>query len=81
VAVTFLPADDGYPRVAFAVGRRVGGAVERNRLRRRLRAIVSEAAPGLRPGAYLVAAGPDAASLPHPELQAAVIDALEVAAR
>src|SRR5207245_774623 len=40
------------PRVAYAIGRKVGGAVKRNRLRRRLRAIVQELAPLLRPGAY-----------------------------
>jgi len=42
------------PRVAFAVGRRVGSAVERNRLRRQLRAVAAELAPDLEPGAYLV---------------------------
>src|SRR5216683_8128406 len=30
------------PRVAYAIGRKVGSAVERNRLRRRLRAIVRQ---------------------------------------
>ena len=43
------------PRVAFAVGRRVGSAVARNRVRRQLRAVVAELAPDLAPGAYLVA--------------------------
>lgn len=32
------------PRVAFAIGRTVGSAVARNRLRRRLRAIISASA-------------------------------------
>jgi ribonuclease P protein component len=43
------------PRVAFAIGRRVGSAVERNRLRRQLRAVVADLAPDLEPGAYLIA--------------------------
>ncbi|HAM01006.1 MAG TPA: ribonuclease P protein component, partial [Acidimicrobiaceae bacterium] len=47
------------PRIAYAVGRRAGTAVTRNRLRRRLRAAVGHA-PRLAPGAYLVAAGPEA---------------------
>jgi ribonuclease P protein component len=81
VSVTFLADGAAPPRVAYAVGRRVGGAADRNRLRRRLRAIVGEAAPGLAPGAYLVAAGPDAAALPHPQLQALVSDALEAVSR
>jgi ribonuclease P protein component len=32
--------DSGGPRVGFAVGKVLGGAVERNRIRRRLRAVV-----------------------------------------
>jgi ribonuclease P protein component len=40
-------ADSGPPRVGFTVSKKVGGAVERNRVRRRLREVVrlSDAAP------------------------------------
>lgn len=56
------PASDP-PRVAYAVGKRVGTAVARNRLRRRLRSAVKANAGRLRPGvAYLVSAGPGASS-------------------
>ena len=57
VRVTWLPepGSDRPPRVAFAVGRRVGPAVARNRVRRRLRAAVAELAAHLEAGAYLVA--------------------------
>jgi len=75
VSVTFLPGgpeETGPPRVAYAVGRRIGGAVRRNRLRRRLRAVVADLAPELRPGAYLVGAAPEAADLPFGELKAVV---------
>ena len=65
VRVTWLPEPDGdrSPRAAYAVGRRVGSAVARNRVRRQLRAVVAELAPDLAPGAYLVAyrGGPDTA--------------------
>jgi ribonuclease P protein component len=68
-------------RIAYAVGRRTGGAVVRNRIRRRLRAIVREivrdASPGLAPGAYLIGAGPQAATLPYDELRRTVIEALQ----
>jgi len=64
-------------RVAYAVGRTVGGAVERNQLRRRLRAIVNELAPQLRPGAYLIRAAPEAAHLRYEELRATVIRATD----
>ena len=62
MTVTFL-ADQAElpPRVAYAVGTRVGTAVVRNRVRRRLRAGIIErhqgAAGPLPSGAYLVSAG------------------------
>jgi ribonuclease P protein component len=57
VRVTWLPEPGTTtpPRVALAVGRRVGPAVARNRLRRQLRSVIADLAPGLAPGAYLVA--------------------------
>lgn len=69
MSVTFLPPGPGDPavaRVALAVGRRAGGAVARNRIRRRLRAAAGLA--GLGPGAYLIAAGPEVIELPFDEL-------------
>jgi ribonuclease P protein component len=59
----------GPPRVAYAVGRAVGGAVARNRARRRLRAAVGVHADALQRGAaYLVAAGREAVTMPFCEL-------------
>jgi ribonuclease P protein component len=68
------------PEVGFAVGRSVGPAVVRNRIRRRLRAAMAELAP--LPGTYLVAAVPAAAAAPFAVLRddlAAALD--EVGAR
>lgn len=62
------------PRVAYAIGRRVGGAVVRNRLRRRLRAVVAEVAPA--PGDYLIGVTAAAADLPSSQLRAHVVEAL-----
>jgi len=82
VTVTFIAVDGpGVPRVAYAVGKRVGGAVVRNRLRRRLRAVVAEATGSLAPGAYLVAAGREAAGLPYEDLKAQVTAAMTSASR
>jgi ribonuclease P protein component len=65
--------------VAFAIGRKVGGAVVRNRLRRRLRAIVAESTLGLAPGAYLLRATAEAAELTFGELRVVVSEAIEAA--
>jgi ribonuclease P protein component len=82
VTVSFIDGDPAVPpRAAYAVGRRVGGAVERNRLRRRLRAIAGQLASHLQPGAYLFAAAPEAAGLAVGELRSTVIGALEAGGR
>jgi ribonuclease P protein component len=54
-------AGDEVCRVAYAIPRRTGGAVVRNRLRRRLRAAVDQVAGELAPGAYLIS--PDATAI------------------
>ncbi len=56
------------PLFGFAVGRRYGSAVERNRLRRRLRNAARVSGPELAPGAYLVRATPAAAELGFDQL-------------
>lgn len=82
LTVTFVPASSPTPpQVAYAIGRKVGGAVVRNRLRRRLRAVISESASQLAPGAYLVGAAPEAASLSFGELQTIVREAFEAVTR
>lgn len=64
--------DDDVVRVAYAVGRRVGGAVVRNRIRRRLRALVQQLDRDGRiaPGRYLVIVAPDAVSATSADLSA-----------
>jgi ribonuclease P protein component len=77
ITVTWLAGDPAEPpRVAYAIGRKAGGAVVRNRIRRRLRAIIREVGAQLRPGAYLFGATAAAASLSYGDLRATVCQAL-----
>lgn len=59
------------PRVAYALGRALGPAVVRNRVRRRLRAMLQQesSARGLPPGSYLFGAQPAAGTRSFVELQ------------
>ena len=63
------------PRVAYALGRAIGPAVVRNRLRRRLRAMLSTIE--LPPGVYLIGAKPIAAQRSRSELE---FDLLQIVA-
>lgn len=70
LAISWVPGDPAEPpRVAYTIGRRVGPAVVRNRLRRRLRMLMRQFAPQLRSGAYLIAAAPEAAALSYAQLE------------
>jgi len=81
VGVTYVAAgDDSGLRVAYAIGRRVGGAVVRNRVRRRLRAAVAAEADRIPPGAYLVSGEPAIAGIPFEELRMSVLAAMTQAA-
>ena len=76
-AVVASPSEP--PRVAYAVGRRAGGAVARNKVRRRLRAATRAHARELEPGcAYLVGiVGPQTG----PPAYSALSDSLSAALR
>ncbi|MBJ7514013.1 MAG: ribonuclease P protein component [Acidimicrobiia bacterium] len=63
------------PRVAYALGKRVGDAPTRNRLRRRLRAAVRELDSELVGGsAYLIAARPEAVLMSKTQIEVALTE-------
>jgi ribonuclease P protein component len=79
MTLSVLPRDSAAPdiaEVAFLTPKRIGGAVIRNKLRRRMREIYRRTA-GVRPDAYLVwIARPTAADLPFDELKDCMITLL-----
>ena len=80
VSVSFVERPEwDRPQVAYAVSRKVGNAVQRNLLRRRMRAIMSQQAEKLQVGAYIVQSNPDGRSLEFNELKVAMSQALEKA--
>jgi ribonuclease P protein component len=64
------------PRVAFAIGRAVGPAVVRNRVRRRLKALLTSELE-LSPGWYLFGARPTATELTFDQMRAELTALLE----
>jgi ribonuclease P protein component len=88
LTVTWLPPAPGAPatppRAGFAIGKGTGGAVVRNRVRRRLRAALrARLAEGQLPaGTYLLGGTAELAAMPWPALLALLDEALtEVHAR
>jgi ribonuclease P protein component len=83
VTVVYAPGPTDV-RVAYSVGKRLGPAVQRNRVRRRLRAALRELdtdSGGLPPGAYLVMASPSAVQASYAELKRSIAVACDAAAR
>lgn len=58
----------GRPHVAYAIGRKVGSAVRRNHIRRRLRQLVARDAPRWPAGWYLIGVRPDVVDRSYEEL-------------
>jgi ribonuclease P protein component len=73
LVVRFLRTDLGDTRFGLATGRKLGGAVIRNRLRRRLREALRALAPSFQPGwDVLIIARPGLVNATHEELSEAI---------
>ena len=82
LALSWIPlAGDDPPKVAYAIGKAVGTAVVRNRVRRRLRWALDQLAGGLPSGAYLIRVSPGAASAPASVLRTHVAALVATVAR
>lgn len=74
VSLTWVPRPaEEPPQVAYAIGRVIGSAVVRNRLRRRLRWALGQLGDDLPPGAYLIGVRPGAATATAAALLAEVV--------
>lgn len=72
-----VPSGDGvHPRVGFVVGKTLGNAVERNRVRRRLRAIITAELDSLTGVDVVVRAHPKAREASFDDLQSDVVGTL-----
>lgn len=74
--VVFVPSEDGI-RGAYAISKRVGGAVVRNKIRRRLRSVLDESAKSIQPGKYLIRCGVETKGLSYDELRTHLLRALQ----
>lgn len=73
-----LPGGEGASRAGFAAGRKLGGAVIRNRVRRRLREAVRLLWARVKPGAVTVfIARPPAKDMPFKELSTRVAELIQ----
>jgi ribonuclease P protein component len=63
--------------VAYAISRKVGNAVERNRIRRRLRALIDDLEPPPHSGSYLIRCGIETSNLSYEQLHHHLDKALE----
>ena len=62
----------GQPHVGFVVGKASGSAVRRNRIRRRLRALVKDRVDGLPAGLFLFGSSPALANCAHQDAEASI---------
>jgi ribonuclease P protein component len=68
-------------QVAYSISRKVGGAVVRNRWRRRVRSAIATSTEHFPPGAYLISLAPEVTRLTYEELRERVIVTMRRASR
>lgn len=75
MTVASLPRDHGLVAVGLVAGRSIGGAVQRNRVKRRIRHALREVV--LAAGDYVVIAAPEVAKVEYRELVSWLEDAVK----
>ncbi len=72
IRAIYLPHDGPSVEVAFAIGRKFGSAVHRNRARRRIQAALRDETVIVAPGAYLFSCHTEVMTMPFASLLADV---------
>ncbi|MBU5365458.1 ribonuclease P protein component [Enterococcus devriesei] len=73
------PSGQKHFRVGISVGKKVGNAVERNQVKRHIRAVLQELKTELPPIDFIVIARPTTKALPHAEMRSNLIHVLKLA--
>lgn len=73
------PSGQKHFRVGISVGKKVGNAVMRNQVKRKIRAILQELKNDLPPIDFIVIARPTTKDLPYDEMRSNLIHVLELA--
>jgi len=79
LSIRFLARETTVPalRIGIAASKKIGGAVVRNRIRRRIKAIARDLAPAVRPGTdLLIGVRPPASVASSAQLRAALTECL-----
>ena len=66
-----------HPRVAYAIGRAQGTAVQRNRVRRQIQAVLRDSANTIPKGRYLIGARIPAVSVAFPQVRDDIVELLK----
>lgn len=75
-----LDADGELTQVSYAVSKRCGGAVLRNRIRRRTKAAIRQISQGIPAGAFLITTEPEVATMEFAAMREDLESALRAAA-
>ena len=66
-----------HPRVAYAIGRSRGTAVQRNRLRRQIQAVLREKGNTVLKGRYLIGARVPVVSVTYPQVHDDIVELMK----
>lgn len=79
VVYRLADSDQTHFRVGLSVGKKVGNAVNRNRIKRQIRAVLQELKPEIASVDFIIIARPSTRDLHHEEIRSNLIHVLKLA--